>query len=110
MTAVRPALPVKADKVAKADLRKAETQDFRVSLGAAIRRARLRSEWSLKELAGELDRDERQVARWESGDERAHWDALFAIEGFRQRLIIALAELGGASVEIETIVRVRRSA
>jgi len=102
------ALPVRAEKVAKADLRKADQSVCRALLGAAIRRARYRCEWSLKELAGKVGRDERQVARWESGDERAHWDVLFEHQTFRRELIIALAELGGDHVEIETVVRVRR--
>jgi DNA-binding transcriptional regulator YiaG len=92
----------------KADLRKPEMDGYRALLGAAIKRARLRQEWSLKELAATLARDERQVARWEDGTERAHWDALFAIDGYRLELIVALAELGGAAVEVDTVVRVKR--
>lgn len=84
-------------------------EEYRVLLGAAIRRARLRLDWSLKELAGHVDRDERQVARWERGDERPHWDALFALDLLRPELIVALAELGGGTIAIETTVRVRRT-
>lgn len=101
------ALPVRAEKCAKADLRKPEMADYRALLGSAINRARLRCEWSLKEFADQVGRDERQVARWLAGIERPHWDVLFALEVFRHPLIVALAELGGDAVEIETIVRLR---
>lgn len=66
--------------------------------------------WSLKELAAEAVRDERQIARWITGDERPQFDTLFAIESFRQPLVLALCELAGAGVEIETTVRIRRTA
>jgi DNA-binding transcriptional regulator YiaG len=95
-------------RMIKADIRKPEMEPYRQMLGAAIKRARLRSELSLKELAALLSCDERQVARWEDGSERAHWDRLFAIQGYRQQLIVAVAELGGDAVEIETVVRVRK--
>lgn len=118
-----PALLLRSEKASPTEakvnfdhLRKAETTDWKVLLGAAIKRARSRREWSLNELAGKIPlpdgrpRDDRQVARWETGDERPHWDALFGIEPyFRQLLIVSLAELSGESVYIETVVRIRRS-
>lgn len=103
-----------APAMANADLRKPEIVDYRVLLGAVLERARLLAGWSLKELANHLpledgtERDERQVAKWINGIERAHWDVLFACLTLQQPLIIALAELVGDAVEIETIVRVRR--
>lgn len=110
-------LPVRAEKVAKADLRRAEiVATYRAKLGAVIERARLLAGWSLKELADHLpqadgsDRDERQVAKWIAGLERPHWDVLFACVPLQQPLIIALSELVGPAVEIETVVRVRRRA
>lgn len=89
-------------------LLKAEIPPWRKVLGGAVKRARARKDWSLKQLAGSLDRDERQVARWEDGSERAHWDALFALDEFRIELLIALAEVCGTAVEIETTVRIPR--
>lgn len=86
----------------------ASIHPWRAVLGGAIKRARARKDWSLKQLAASLDRDERQVARWEDGSERAHWDALFAIDDFRIELLIALAEVCGSAVEIETTVRIPR--
>lgn len=97
--------------MAKANLRKAEKPDVRAQVGAAIQRAASLVGWSLKELAGHLERDPRQVARWIDGSERPHFDVLFAIEELRQPLVVAIAEeLGGEAVEIETVMRARRLA
>lgn len=97
-------------KMAKADLRKAETGEWTAEIGRVVQRVRNFSGLSLKEFAAELGREERQVARWIAGTERPQFDVLFAVEAFRQPLIIALAELAGQGVEIETVVRVRRTA
>jgi len=89
---------------AKADLRKAETPDFKALCGGAIRRASLMVGWSLKELAAALDKDPRQVARWLDGSETPQFHALFAIECLRHPLVIALAEM--AHADVETVIRV----
>ena len=112
-------LPVRTESRAKANLRKPEmaasiAERYRVRVGLAIRRARNIRGWSLKEFAAQMplmdggDRDERQIARWESGDERPHFDALLAIEDdtFGDALVMAFAELR-TSVEVETIIRVQ---
>lgn len=106
--AVQPPLPVRTENRAKADLRKAETPDYRVRIAKAIERARHMRGWTNDELSGKVGRDARQVARWQTGDERPHLDALFAINDplFRNALVIALAELG-AGVEIDTVIRLR---
>lgn len=103
-------LPEISGRMAKADLRKAEMPEFRVQVGRAIQRAISLVGWSLKELSGQVKRDERQLARWMNGAERPHFDALFAVEELRQPLVVALAELAGDQVVIETVVRVRRRA
>lgn len=95
-------------RMAKADLRKAETTAWREELGRAIQRAISLCGWTLKECAAQIRRDERQLARWISGDERPQLDTLFAVDAMRQALVIALAELAGAGVEVETTVRVVR--
>jgi transcriptional regulator with XRE-family HTH domain len=94
--------------MAKADLRKAELEDWRGYIGQAIERMRMLSGLSLKEFAARLDRDERQIARWIAGTERPQFDVLFADEGLRQALVIALCELAGGGVEITTQITVRR--
>ncbi|HMJ82293.1 MAG TPA: helix-turn-helix transcriptional regulator [Vicinamibacterales bacterium] len=80
---------------------------YRALLGGAVRRARLRAGWSLKEFAGLLKRNERQIGRWETGDERALWDLLFALPRYRQELIIALAEVDGDNIEVRTTVTIK---
>lgn len=94
----------------RADLRKAETDDRRV-IGRAIVRARSLLGWSLKELAEKVGKDARQVARWESGDERdrAQLDALWAVEEFRGPFVIALAEaVDDSGVVVTTHIQVRQ--
>lgn len=103
-------LPETARTTAKADLRKAESERLRSVIGRAIDRARQLRGWSLKELAGAVDRDERQVSRWISGEERPQFDALIAVESFRQPLIVAFAEIAGEGVTISTTIEIRRTA
>jgi transcriptional regulator with XRE-family HTH domain len=98
--------------MAKADLRKADGPDWRAAIGAALERTRLLAGFaSLKELAAAIGRDERQIARWIAGTERPQFDALFAVAGLRQPLVVALAELAQHDgVDIVTQITVRRSA
>ncbi len=95
--------------MAKADLKKVETA-WRERIGRAIHRAFSLAGLTQKEAARLLERDQAQVARWVSGAERAQLDALFAVEAFRHSLVLALAELAGNGIEIETTIRIRRSA
>lgn len=91
--------------------RKAEDDEaWRVAVGQAIDAARQLARLSLKEFAGVIGRNERQVARWISGAERPQFDALFAVEALRKPLVIAFAQLAGQAVEVETVVRVKRTA
>lgn len=96
--------------MAKADLRKADIEPWRVEIGRAIDRARLLRGWSLKELADAVGRDERQVSRWIAGTERPQMDALFAVVSLRCALVQAFAELAGSDVEVTTHITVRRTA
>jgi DNA-binding transcriptional regulator YiaG len=93
-------------RMAKADLRKAEVDDWRAAIGRAIERTRTLSQMSLKEFADAVQRDERQVARWITGAERPQFDAIFGVEGLRAPLVIALAEMS-QDVEVITEIRVR---
>lgn len=95
-------------RMAKADLRKAEMDPWREEIGRAIERVQKRSGWSLKEFAEQVQRNERQVARWFDGQEHAQIAAIFAVERLRHLLVIVFAELAGDAVEVETVVRVRR--
>lgn len=109
----RSTLPVKAENLAHADLRKAEIP-YLLQVGRAVERARRMRGWTNDEFAGkcvarrEATRDPRQVAKWQNGKERPHFDVLFAIEDdlFKNALVIALAALA-TGVEIDTVIRLR---
>ncbi len=96
-------------RVAKAGLAAERASDWRVAVGRAIERTRHLCGLSLKEFADKLGRDERQVARWEKGEERPHFDAILAVDALKTALVIAVAELANG-VEIETVVTIKRRA
>lgn len=105
------ALSAVAPVMAKARLeRTPDAQAWREHIGRAIERARLLRGWSLKEMADAVGRDERQIARWINATERPQLDALFAPACFRQSMVVALAELAGAGVEVTTHISIRRTA
>jgi len=90
---------------AKANLKNVETA-WRERIGGVVVRMRGLAGITQKELSALLEHDgQAQVARWESGKERPHFDLLFEVELLRQPLCQALAELAGA--EIETTIRLR---
>lgn len=99
-----------APAMAKADLRKADTDEWKPLIGGALQRAVSLCGWSLKEFAAAVGRDPRQCARWLDGSERPQLDVIFAVEKLRSSVIVALAELGGGEVVIETNIRIRRVA
>lgn len=105
-------VPEKRSRQAKATLkgiRKADTDGYYESLGACIDEVRGVFRLTLKEFAGEIGKDERQLQRQIEGKERPQLEAVFAIERFRGPLVIALARLA-ADVDVVTEIRVRRSA
>lgn len=105
-------LPEIDRKPAKADLRKPENALAEV-IGACIRNARNRCDWTKDRLAREVPhddgtpRDPSQISRWESGKERAQFDVLFAChdDAFVGALYEELAVL---SRRYETFVALRR--
>lgn len=93
---------------AKADLKNLETR-WRERVGGALARTLQLAGVSQKEASGLLGhKDQSQINRWLAGTERPQFDALLAVEQLRQPLVIALAELAGAGVEVDTVIRVRR--
>lgn len=96
--------------MAKADLRKAETPDWRVLVGRAVERAQQRRGWSLKEFADAIGRDQRQLARWINGKERPQFDALLAEPTYGPLLVVSLAEIPGSGIVITTQLTVARAA
>src|SRR5687767_10360246 len=98
-------------RMAKASLPKGESDVFRAQLraiGSCLDAARRMVGWTVDQLAKELDRDEKQVARWMRGEERTQVDVVFSVPELRGPFVIALAHL--AECEVETTVRIRRRA
>jgi transcriptional regulator with XRE-family HTH domain len=85
-----------------------DTPEWREKVGRAVDRARQLRGWNLDEFAEAVKRDARQVARWINGTERPQFDAIYAVPSLRQPMVIALCELAGDGVEIETVIRVVR--
>lgn len=104
----QPVIPETRRRMLKADLRKAESLEWRVGVGRVIQRAMSLCGWSLKEFSGAVGRDERQCARWIDGTERPQFDTIFAVAALRRALVIAFAELAGEGVEVVTEIRVTR--
>lgn len=91
--------------VPKAD----QPSDVAVKVGAAVHRARIRADWNLQEFAREMKRNERLIAKWETGEKNPNLEAMLGHALLRGHFIIALAELFSSdSIEVETTVRIRR--
>lgn len=106
-------LPDPNGETAKAGIRKTDSEAigdgiWRAEVGRAIERTRALSGLLLKEFAARLRKDERTVSRWISAEERPQIDLIFAVDDFRELLVIALAEVAG--VEVATQITVRRRA
>lgn len=104
-------LPLRMAKAGVREVRKADpvAEEARLKLGAAVHRARCRAELNLQEFAREMKRNERLIARWETGEKRPAMDDLLAHPLLKSHLIVALAELFSSdSIDVETVVRIRR--
>ncbi len=96
--------------MAKADLKNLEIA-WKEKVGHAVERAVKSCGLTQKECWALLGHnDGSQLSRWINGTERPQFDALFAVEILRQPLVVALAELAGAGIELETTIRIRRRA
>lgn len=95
--------------MAKADLNKVET-DWKHRVGRAVERIFKLAGVSAKEAAAAMDVDVAQVSRWCAGTERPQFDVMLSIDALRPWVVMALAEIGGEAVDVETIVRIRRTA
>lgn len=93
--------------MAKAELKKLEGA-WKEDLGRAIQRAFALAGLSQKEAAALLGRDVAQVSRWIAATEPPQFAAIFAVACLRYALVVALAELAGPDVIVETVVRVQR--
>lgn len=92
-------------------VKKVEIGDWRQQVGQALDRAIARANRTQKEVWAALGHnDGAQLNRWIAGTERPQFDALFAIAWLRAPLVIELAKMAGAGIEIETTVRIREVA
>ena len=85
-------------------------EDWRLTVGKAVRRAFELAGVSQKEAAALLDRDEPQIAKWISGVERPQFDRLLTVVRLRVPVLVALAEAAGEDVEVSTTIRIVRRA
>lgn len=99
-------------RMAKADVRKPETVEFRAAIGACVERARFAMGWNLDQLAHACggDRDPRQVARWCDGKERPQLDVLLPIPDYGELLILELGRFMGARITTRMEFAERRRA
>jgi hypothetical protein len=101
--------PRKQAKAALKGVRKAENGALWAKWGAAIDEVRHTFRLTLQQFAGELEKDERQVARWIDGTERPQIEAVLAKPRFAGVMLIALAQ-AEQGVSVDTVIHVRRSA
>lgn len=94
-------------KMAKVGLRKAD--DCRAHLGRVVERTRILAGMNLQEFACAIGKNESQVRRWINATERQQLEAIYAADGLRGFLVIALAE-GVPSIAVETTITIRRTA
>ena len=78
--------------------------------GAAIQAAVKEVRWLNKEAAGNVGVDDAEFGKWMNGTRRPHLDRLFAVAELRAPLIVALAQLGGTSVETTTVITIKKVA
>jgi hypothetical protein len=83
---------------------------WRARVGRAIARTFALAGLSHKEAAALLDRDQAQISRWVSGEERPAIDLIFSVPRLRAPLVIGLAELASDGVEITTAITIKRTA
>jgi hypothetical protein len=83
---------------------------WRMQIGGAIQRAFSLAGLTQKDACRLLDRDQGQIGRWIGGTERPQFDVLFAVKVLRRPLVVALAELAGQGVDVDTVITIRRSA
>jgi len=95
-------------KTAKATLRKPENPHE--EMGKVVAAVRDLSRLNLDEFAAELKKDPRQVKRWESGDERPQIEAVWVVMRFKPLVVEAMARIANTPIEVETVIRIRRSA
>lgn len=102
--------PRKQAKAALPEIRKAEIERRWVQWGECIDEVRGVFRLTLQEFAAALGKDERQVARWVSGQERPQIETVLAVERFHGPMLIALAKLAKDGIRVRTTIEIERSA
>lgn len=101
-------------RMLKASLPKGETADSLKEIGDCLDFARRAVGWTVDQLARELQRDSKQVARWMRGEERTQLDTVFVVAKLKVPFLIALSRLARDCSEYEceeeTTLRFRRRA
>lgn len=92
--------------MAKADLRKSETDAFYARLGGCMAEVQHVFGLTLKEFSAALGKNESQIRRQIEGAERPQIEAVFAVERFQPAMVIALARLA-SGVEVDTVIHIR---
>ncbi len=92
----------------KVALPKRENAEFQAQNGACLDYSRRSVGWTIEQLAAELHRDPKQIARWIRGEENTQLHVVFGVQPLRGPFVIALAQL--ADCEVVTTISVKRSA
>jgi hypothetical protein len=97
---------------AKADRKPLAEAEWRRQIGRLIERALELAHLTKQDISAAMGYeppDQSAISRWIAGVERPQFDKLFAVDRFYDAWVIASAE-ANPRVEVETVVRVRRSA
>jgi hypothetical protein len=95
------------DRVRKADTG-VDIEPNRRAVGRCLELAAASLGWSLKETATALDADEREVAKWYSGERRLHHDRIIAVPDLYDAFVLQQAALS-RRIERETVLRYRQA-
>lgn len=100
-------------KMAKVDRKRlAEdlSEGFKQRIGKAIERALEIAHMTKQDASDRMGYGQNQapLSNWIAGRERPHLDKLFAIDGLRQPLVLALSEMAGGDVEVNIKLRIVR--
>lgn len=101
-------LDVRRPRMAKASVKEVDGQWLQ-AIGRAITAAISLVGWTKDEAAGKVDVHPSEFNRWCSGERRAQFDRLFAVEALRWPLVRSLAGLADAEV-VEEIRKRERTA
>jgi hypothetical protein len=95
--------------MAKASVRKADGNPH-AEMGAVVVAVRKASGLNLDEFALAIKKDPRQVKRWEEATDRPQIEAIYAVDEFKPLVVEAMAHGSGHQVEVDTVIRIRRTA